>query len=207
MKLTMGQSIMKFLFPLVTPPDSSSHEVYLSEPARKIDLSQYHKIQFCTRLYKESGDAPRVCQRAAAAFDQAIREGDKIKVREMIAENKNLVNHEFDLLDEGVTLTENYRIPLRTAILFQQREIAHILIDNGADVTLNKVREFAATESPFYFAVRAQEIDLVKKMLQKGAPSELVWPHPVTGVQISLQETSLKEISKAMVESKIKSKL
>jgi len=91
----------------------------------------------------------------ATDLPNIIRNGDILRLKELIRANKQIVNEKF----------KGNQTPLMEAIIFRQEEIAELLIENGADIDAQDDKGWSA----LHFAAQSYLPKTMKLLIAKKA--------------------------------------
>ena len=89
------------------------------------------------------------------ALSNAIESGDSVTVESLVQEHPELVNH-----------PKWTPPPIHCAVLWNQPEIAELLLDNGADI---EMRDPDRQTTPLRYAIMYGKPDLIVVLLSRGA--------------------------------------
>ena len=142
---------MQELFDAITAGDAGAIRAALAKAGNSsaVLLSLYHGRRDLAQMLVDRG--------AQLTFPEAVAFGDKKRVDELLRSDPSLANA---WSDDGYPA-------LGLAIFFQQPEIAHLLIDGGADV--NAAARNPQKVAPMHAAAATANRDMIRRLLEKGA--------------------------------------
>ena len=106
-------------------------------------------------------------------FANAIEAGDAEKVEELLLKHSNLVNS----LDWTPP-------PLHCAVLWNQPEVAQVLLDNGADI---EIRDPDRQTTPLRYAIVYCKKEMIRLLMSRGANPGVIEDNGTTAMQLAVE--------------------